>query len=126
MKLSKETAPGITLIDAYDTLSVTVRGEAYETPVLVSPSQPALPWLVSRFDTLDDHSFEPLVALRPAIVLIGTGARQRFPALSVLRPLIEARIGFEIMDTGAACRTYNLLAAERRQVLAALIVGDGL
>lgn len=125
MKLNKETAPDIILIDACDALSVTVRGAVYETSVLVSPTQLPAPWPVARFDALDVQAFEAVLALRPAVVLIGTGARQYFPAPSVLRRLIEAKIGFEVMNTGAACRTYNLLAAEGRAVLAVLIVGDG-
>jgi uncharacterized protein len=64
-----------------------------------------------------------LTALGVDIVLIGTGERLDFPQPSVLRPLIEAGIGFEVMDTPAACRTYNILMGEERKVAAALIVG---
>ena len=64
-----------------------------------------------------------LLASAPEIVLLGTGTRLQFPPAAVLRPLIDARVGYEIMDTGAACRTYSILMAEGRRVLAALIVG---
>ena len=73
--------------------------------------------------SLTDAHVDQLVAAQPEVVLLGTGSRIRFPASAVLRPLIDARIGYEIMDTGAACRTYGVLLAEGRQVLAALIVG---
>jgi uncharacterized protein len=61
-------------------------------------------------------------ALDAELVLIGTGRSLQFPPAEALRPLIEARLGFEIMDTQAACRTYNILMAENRRVAAALIL----
>lgn len=70
---------------------------------------------------LSAADIDQLVALAPGILLLGTGIRQRFPALTVLRPLIEARIGYEVMDVPAACRTYNLLTSEGRNVAAALL-----
>ncbi len=123
MKLNKENAPGVILIDAYDKESVTVAGQVYQSSRLVTPAAGAVSWQVDRFEGLMADSLLPVVELRPQVVLIGTGARQRFPAPAVLRHLIDARIGFEIMDTGSACRTYNLLASEGRKVLAAIIVG---
>ena len=65
--------------------------------------------------------FEQILALRPEVVLLGTGARQRFAHPRLYASLSAARIGLEMMDTGAACRTYNILMAEGRKVLAALI-----
>jgi len=59
--------------------------------------------------------------LKPEVVVVGTGTRQRFPSPQVLRPLIEANIGYEIMDLAAACRTFNILATEGRAVVAALV-----
>jgi uncharacterized protein len=63
-----------------------------------------------------------MVALKPELIIIGTGKRQRFPGPELLKTLIEAKIGFEVMDSQAACRTYNILVGEGRQVLLALIV----
>ena len=65
---------------------------------------------------------EPLLGLAPEVVLLGTGARQHFPDAQVLRILHQQRIGVEVMDTSAACRTYNVLVTEGRSVAAALIV----
>ena len=65
---------------------------------------------------------EALVDLGCPVLLLGTGERQRFPAAALLRPLVEAGVGIEIMSTAAACRTYTLLAAEGRRIAAALIV----
>ena len=62
------------------------------------------------------------VALEPEIVLLGTGDRQHFPHPRLLAPLTERRIGVEVMDTRAACRTFNILVAEGRRVAAALVI----
>ena len=69
-----------------------------------------------------DH-FARIVAFKPELVLFGSGLRLRFPAPALLRPLIDAHIGVETMDTAAACRTYNVLLAEGRSVVAALLFG---
>jgi uncharacterized protein len=58
------------------------------------------------------------------VALLGTGSRQRFPAPRLTRALAEARIGLEVMTTPAACRTYNILMAEGRKVVAALLPAD--
>jgi uncharacterized protein len=63
-----------------------------------------------------------MVDLKPELVLIGTGSRQRFPKPELLKALVQAKIGFEIMNSQAACRTYNILVGEGRQVVLALIV----
>ena len=70
---------------------------------------------------LTPEHFAQLAALKPELVIFGSGARLRFAAPALLRPLIDARIGVETMDTAAACRTYNVLLAEGRSVVAALL-----
>ncbi|MBI2225497.1 MAG: hypothetical protein HYU44_11240, partial [Betaproteobacteria bacterium] len=67
--------------------------------------------------------FEFLLALKPEIVLLGTGAMLRFPSPALSRCLTEAHVGLEVMDTNAACRTYNILAAEGRNVAIAILLG---
>jgi uncharacterized protein len=73
------------------------------------------------FEALEASHFEWLRMQQSEIVLLGTGPRLRFPHPSLTRPLIEAGIGLEVMDTGAVCRTYNLLASEGRKVLAVIL-----
>jgi uncharacterized protein len=63
-----------------------------------------------------------LTTLNPEILLLGTGDSQQFPHPETFYPLVDQRIGFEIMDTPAACRTYNIIVAEGRQVAAALML----
>ena len=79
-------------------------------------------WTRGGFDALAEADFEALLALEPEIVLIGTGATIRFPHPRLTRALTDARIGVEVMDTAAACRTFNILAAEGRNVAVALLV----
>jgi uncharacterized protein len=74
------------------------------------------------FDALTEADFERLLETAPEIVLLGTGATQRFPHPRLTAALHRAHVGVEVMDTRAACRTYNILVAEDRSVTAALIV----
>jgi uncharacterized protein len=89
---------------------------------LLGPDGIDAAWGPDTFEGLDAGHFAALAALPCDVTLLGTGARQRFPAPALLRPLIEAGRGIEVMDTPAACRTYNVLIAEGRTVVAALIV----
>ena len=79
-------------------------------------------WNCTRFEDLTAEHFALLVKTQPELVIFGSGSRLRFPAPAMLRALMEKRIGLETMDTLAACRTYNILAGEGRQVLAALLI----
>ncbi len=79
-------------------------------------------WAPQGFDGLTEADFAALLSSNPAVVLLGTGATQRFPQPALARRLIESGVGFEVMDTAAACRTYNILAGEGRAVAAGLLV----
>ncbi len=80
------------------------------------------PWGLAGFSNLTESDFARLTESAPEIILLGTGNRQQFPKPALLRVLMERGIGFEIMNTAAACRTYNILAAEGRKVLAGLLI----
>ena len=90
--------------------------------VVVSARRLIDDWRPQRIDELTAADLEPVLALEPEVLLLGSGARQVFPAPALLARLYDARIGFEVMDTGAACRTYNVLVGEGREVAAALII----
>ena len=79
-------------------------------------------WHCVRFEDLTEEHFTRLVATLPELVIFGSGARLRFAPPAFMRCLMEKRIGIETMDTLAACRTYNVLAGEGRQVIAALLI----
>jgi len=90
--------------------------------VIVTAGTLIEPWRPRRMAELTAVDLEPVLALHPEVLLIGSGARQVFPAPELLAALYAARVGFEIMATGAACRTYNVLVAEGREVAAALMI----
>ncbi|MFT3733635.1 MAG: Mth938-like domain-containing protein [Rhodocyclaceae bacterium] len=122
MKLYRDEDSGLNLVTGYDAAHIAIQRQRHETSLVVMPQSTPQPWGTAGFDGLTEADFAAIVALSPALVLIGTGGRQRFPKPALLRPLIDARIGFEVMDTGSACRTYNILASEGRVVAAALLL----
>lgn len=122
MKLHLSDTAGLYIFSAFGDGYVVVNGRRLETSLVVVPDQLLPDWEVAHFSDLKPEHFTSLVDLRPEMVLLGTGPRQHFPHPSLYADLIRAGIGVEIMNTGAACRTYNILAAEGRRVAAALIV----
>lgn len=123
MKFQPESAAGYNVITRQEPGRVWVGTVPFETSVLVPWTGDPLPWGPAVLADLTVAHFERIAALAPEVVIFGSGAKLRFPHPSLLRPLIERRIGVETMDTGAACRTYNVLASERRSVVAALLFG---
>ncbi len=101
---------------------VTVNGEKYTASVVLSTLGAPFLWGCAQFDDLQNSHFETLLALNAELVIFGSGERIRFPKPALLQALYAKRIGVETMDTQAACRTYNFLAAEGRKVVAALLL----
>jgi uncharacterized protein len=122
MKLHADSHAGQNAVTAYGPGFVAVNGKRYEHSLIVAPDHLNLAWPPTSVGELCANHLIDLAAAQCDVVLLGTGARQRFPASAVLKPMIDARIGIEVMDTAAACRTYNVLMAEGRKVVAALIV----
>ncbi len=122
MKLQSDPQSNLNTITGYGNGFVEINAIAHSNAILLTPSGDPIPWPVDSFDQLDENHFSQMVALKPELVIIGTGNRQRFPKPVLLKPLMQARIGYEIMDSQAACRTYNVLMSEGRQVLLALLL----
>jgi uncharacterized protein len=95
----------------------------YRENILVTPERIITGWAAGGFDALTEDHFAAIVALEPEVALLGTGPTLRFPHPRLTRALVDAGIGLEVMDTPAACRTFNILAAEGRKVVAAVLVG---
>jgi uncharacterized protein len=115
--------PGDTkLFTAHGTGHVMVNGERYEHSIVVLAEEVRNDWSVAGLDALAESHFRYFLALKPDVLLLGTGATQRFPHPRLYRALTDARIGVECMDTPAACRTYNILVAEGRRVVAAILL----
>jgi uncharacterized protein len=122
MKLQPDLADGVNIINAHTTDSISVNGQAHTKSILVPPTGPVMPWPVASMSELTEAHFEQILQARPELVIFGSGRVLRFPPPALLRPLMAARIGFETMDTPAACRTYNILVGEGRRAMAALLV----
>lgn len=126
MKLQADRIEGQNAIARHGRDGVLVNGTEYRHSVIVPWTGRVAAWDAPSFDALGAAHFEALAAFDPELVIFGSGARLRFVKPALLKSLIARRIGVETMDTGAACRTYNVLLAEGRSVLAALLfeVGD--
>jgi len=122
LKLQSDPHSGANTITGYGDGYVEINQTPYAHAVLLSSDGAISAWPAESFDSLEASDFDQMIALKPELILIGTGSRQRFPKPELLKSLILAKIGFEIMDSQAACRTYNILVGEGRQVLLALIV----
>ncbi|MFA4969332.1 MAG: Mth938-like domain-containing protein [Sulfuritalea sp.] len=122
MKLHSTDTTGLLAITAYDAEAIAVNGRRLTKSFLLTPQRLIEDWPPTSVDSLTEADLGAVAELGCPIVLLGTGVRQRFPAPVLLRPLIGRRMGVEVMDTFAACRTYNILMAEGRDVAAALII----
>ena len=122
MKFTREQAEGRNSFTGYGEGYVEVNHRRHVASLLVTGDRVVTDWPVAGVAALAPAQLEAIAAMGPEIVLLGTGARFAFPDPRVLAPLHAARIGVEVMDTPAACRTYNILLAEGRNVVAALIL----
>jgi uncharacterized protein len=122
LKLHADPLSSLNTVTAYGPGFIEINGVRHESAVRLAADSPPVPWNVTRLDALRAEDLETLLAFRPEVVLLGTGARQRFPHPRLAAALAAAHVGFEVMDTQAACRTYNILVAEGRRALAILLL----
>ncbi|WP_418320554.1 Mth938-like domain-containing protein [Piscinibacter sakaiensis] len=121
MKLQADRIDGRNAIARHGPDGVIVNGTQYTHSVIVPWDGAVEDWPVREFSQLEADHFDRLLALQPQLVIFGSGARLRFPPPRLLAGLMAAGIGVETMDNAAACRTYNVLLAEERRVVAALL-----
>jgi uncharacterized protein len=122
MKFQPDRADGVNLITRIESGAIWVRDTALQTSILVPWEGPAVEWSAPTQPPWTAEHFAQILALGPELVIFGSGARLKFPAPAALRPLYEARVGVETMDTAAACRTFNVLVTEGRKAVAALLI----
>ena len=123
MKLHLNTDANQRLFTGYGDDHVLINGHRHESSLLLSSQGiEVAPWAGLDFEALTAEHFEWVAQRDLDILLFGTGNRLRFPHPSLTRALVEARIGLEVMDVGALCRTYNILMAEGRSVAAAVLI----
>jgi uncharacterized protein len=109
-------------IQGYGPGWVGVQGEKITHSVILGSQGQRVEWSCSRFEDLTAAHFAQLADFDAELIIFGSGSRIRFPQPAWLQPLMAKRIGLETMDTGAACRTYNILAGEGRRVVVALVL----
>lgn len=124
MKFHRETAAGVNLIRAWEPGRLRVNRQLVESSVVIAADTLITGWKPQRVEDITLETLQPALDLEPEVVVIGTGARQRFPAMKLLAALQQRGIGVEVMDTAAAARTYNVLVGEERRVVAALLMID--
>jgi len=110
-------------IESYSNDTVVINGTGYSSSLIISPKKLVTGWQVSAFTDLAAQHIDTITELEPEIIILGTGKKVRFPDPQIIAGIFSRDIGFEVMDTGAACRCYNLLVSEDRRVAAGLIIG---
>ena len=126
VKLHPDNASGFNFITGHGPGYVAVNGGNIKNPVIVLPDRIINPWFIASATVpeLCIADFAELLALKPELVVFGSGAIFRFPDRGIMVAFSEAGIGFEVMDTPAACRTYNVLASEGRRIASALLISS--
>ena len=122
MKIEREQAEGRNLFTGYGPGWVEVNRKRYAASLVVSGDLLTSDWPLASVNELGADHMAAILAMKPELVLLGTGETFAFPEPARLAPLHKAGIGVEVMDTPAACRTYNILLGEGRGVVAALVV----
>ena len=121
MKLEIAPTEGKNTVTAYGEDYVSVNAVRHTANLIVLPERLITDWTKADFAALSTADFTQLAALDAEVILLASGNQLRFPAAELLQPLIQGQKGIEVMDTRAACRTYNVLVSENRRVAAALL-----
>jgi len=121
MRFAETNDSAVYLVQAYGPEGIRVGGRTLTRGLILTPERIIEDWGPRGIADLDPGHLQTLIALSPEVIVFGTGAMQVFPDPALYFAVLERRIGCEVMDTGAACRTYNILVAEGRRVAAALL-----
>ena len=122
MRFTQDSSTATHLIRSYGPGELRINNDIYRETVIVSASMVLIESNVREANDLATLDASRILAQSPELVLLGTGPRQIFPNSSFRAQFLNAGIGLEVMDTGAACRTFNVLVAEQRRVVALLMV----
>ncbi len=122
MKFTLESSSGVHLVRAYSRAELRIGAEHVRSSCIVAADRLITDWPPARFEALAAGAPAADLRARPEVVLLGTGERQRFPPADIRAAFAARGVGLEVMDLGAACRTYNILVQEERQAVAALFL----
>jgi uncharacterized protein len=121
MKFTADSASG-NVIRSYSQGEIKIGTDIIHNNVIVSQNQIIHDWDPPAISQLSIADFEPALELKPEIILFGTGARQQFPDIALLTEIMRSGTAIEVMQTSAACRTFNVLIGEFRAVVAVLLI----
>ncbi|MFT4608533.1 MAG: hypothetical protein ACI8ZV_002227 [Chitinophagales bacterium] len=121
MPLAEDRITSRYSISAYTPTDITVNGKQYQRSLILAPEVLISPSPINSIDDLNEDTLQSVLDLNPDVVLLGTGDKQVFPEPRIFGLFGEKGIGLEVMDTGALCRTFNILVAEDRDVVAIII-----
>ena len=124
MKFAEDDASQGYFISSYDDTSVHINGKAFHSSLIIAPDAVVESWPPETIEALCIDHCQAIIELQPELVIIGSGNKLTFPHVETYASLIQQNIGVEIMDSGAACRTYNILMGEGRRVVAAIIIAE--
>lgn len=122
MRLNKDPHHGEFVINSYEVGIIIINKACYNHSLIVSSSKIIDNWSPQDITELKSEHITPILSMNPEVVILGTGSKLIFPDQAILAPLYNNNIGVEVMDTQAACRTFNVLMAEDRKAVAALCV----
>ncbi len=123
MQFSKESQPNHAIV-RYTADTVWIMNEPRSGSLALNAQQLMLDWQCSHVDDIDDDALAPLLALNPEVIVLGVGEAVAFPQASVMRNVMRAGVGIEVMNDGAAIRTFNVMLSEQRDVVLALVRGS--
>ena len=122
MQINREEGTVSNAITAYAAGEIRMRDRVFRASLIATRETVIEEWNPAAVESLGIGDFARLLELAPDVVILGTGPKQRIPPPELFAAFAARRIGLEVMETGAACRTYNLLLSEFREVALALIV----
>ena len=122
MKFTLESGSNVNVIRSYSAQEIRIGEHSIRSSCIVMADALIASWPPATLDELQVNHLDPIIELRPELVLLGTGARQRFAPAEIRSAFATRGIGIEAMDLGAACRTFNILVQEERRVAAALFL----
>lgn len=124
MELNLDTGEGRYQIRAYAKDFIQVNAQKIRHSLIVMPEQLIVPWPPQTIADLTAEHLQIIANLHPSIVLLGSGEHLVFPNPELLNVFYQQKIGIEVMNNGAACRTYTVLMSEGRKVAAALLLTE--
>lgn len=122
MKFAQDSQQEGHFITSYSTSSVSINGKEFSQSLIITATKLDENWGVNAIELLQLSHIEKILSFNPELVIIGTGEKLIFPAVESYANIINHGVGIDFMDTGAACRTYNILMSEGRDVVAGLIL----